>query len=71
MLSRWAVQKVEAGNTKTLIIPEIAGTESNNCFILHCFEISRDKYYTVATEPIWHIDHIALRKSCIRAELTD
>ena len=33
--------------TETLIIPDITKTESNNCFIIHCFEINNDKY-TVA-----------------------
>ena len=27
--------------TETLIIPDITKTESNNCFIIHCFEISQ------------------------------
>ena len=30
--------------TKTLIIPDITKTESNNCFIIRCFEINNDKY---------------------------
>ena len=29
--------------TETLIIPDIAKTESNNCFIIHCFEENNDK----------------------------
>ena len=29
--------------TETLIIPDITKTESNNCFIIHCFEESSDK----------------------------
>ena len=29
--------------TKTLIIPDITKTESNNCFIIHCFEENNDK----------------------------
>ena len=28
---------------ETLIIPDITKTESNNCFILHCFEENNDK----------------------------
>ena len=27
--------------TETLIIPDITKTESNNCFIIHCFEEKR------------------------------
>ena len=29
--------------TSTLIIPDITKTESNNYFIIHCFEENRDK----------------------------
>ena len=29
--------------TSTLIIPDITKTESNNCFIIHCFEEHDDK----------------------------
>ena len=29
--------------TETLIIPDITKTESNNCFIVHCFEENNDK----------------------------
>ena len=35
--------KVEVTLTETLIIPDITKTESNNCFIIHCFEESSDK----------------------------
>ena len=30
--------------TKTLIILDITKTESNNCFIIHCFEENKDKH---------------------------
>ena len=29
--------------TETLIIADITKTESNNCFIIHCFEENNDK----------------------------
>ena len=29
--------------TETLTIPDITKTESNNCFIVHCFEENNDK----------------------------
>ena len=29
--------------TSTLIIPDITNSESNNCFIIHCFEENNDK----------------------------
>ena len=29
--------------TETLIIPDITKTESNNCFIIHCFKKNNDK----------------------------
>ena len=28
---------------RSLIIPDITKTESNNCFIIHCFEENNDK----------------------------
>ena len=34
--------------TETLIILDIAKTESNNCFIIHCFEENNDKRIIVA-----------------------
>ena len=34
--------------TKTLIIPDITKTESNNCFIIHCFEENNDKHIIAA-----------------------
>ena len=30
--------------TETLIISDITKTESNNCFIIHCFKESKDKH---------------------------
>ena len=30
--------------TETLIIQDITKTESNNCFIVHCFEENNDKH---------------------------
>ena len=34
--------------TETLIIPDITKTESNNCFIIHCFKESNDKRMNAA-----------------------
>ena len=34
--------------TETLIIADITKTESNNCFIIHCFEENNDKRITAA-----------------------
>ena len=34
--------------TETLIIPDITKTESNNCFIIHCFEENNDKHIIAA-----------------------
>ena len=31
--------------TETLIIPDITKTETNNCFIIHCFEENKDVFY--------------------------
>ena len=35
--------------TETLIIPDITKTESNNCFIIHCFE---EKTYLLTFLPL-------------------
>ena len=35
--------------TETLIIPDITKTESNICFIIHCFEENNDKRTIAAT----------------------
>ena len=34
--------------TETLIIPDIPKAESNNCFIIHCFEENNDKHIIAA-----------------------
>ena len=34
--------------TETLIIPDITKTESNNCFIIHCFEENNGKRFIAA-----------------------
>ena len=39
--------------TKTLIIQGITKTESNNCFIIHCFEENNDKH-TFARNLNWY-----------------
>ena len=58
--------------TETLIIPDITKTESNNCFIIHCFEENNDKRIIAAitvyfqTHCSWiHIAH------ALRAQPTD
>ena len=38
--------------TETLIIPDITKTESNNCFIIHCFEENNDKRI-IAAIPVY------------------
>ena len=59
--------KAKAGDTtKTLITPDIAKTKSNNCFIIHCFEINTDKY-TVT----WNQLDIALGNYALCAQPTD
>ena len=35
--------KVEVTLTETLIISDITKTESNNCFMIHCFKANNDK----------------------------
>ena len=39
-----AEPKAEADNTETLIIQDITKTESDYCFIVHCFEENNDKH---------------------------
>ena len=52
--------------TETLIIPDITKTESNNCFIIHCFEIIKDKY-TIAQNRF----DLALGNHALRVQPTD
>ena len=43
VISRSRRLKPNNTNTETLIIPDITKTESNNCFIIDCFEENNDK----------------------------
>ena len=53
--------KVEV--TEILIIPDITKTESNNCFIIHCFEENNDKRI-IAAITVYFQTHCSW-KSCI------
>ena len=55
--------KVEVSVTCTLIIPDITKTESNNCFIIHCFEENNDKHI-IAAITVYFQTHCSW-KSCI------
>ena len=55
--------------TETLIIPDITKTESNNCFIIHCFEENNDKGIMAAITVFFK--HIALGNHALRAQPTD
>ena len=57
--------KAEANNTntETLIIPDITKTESNNCFLIHCFEENNDKPI-IAAITVYFQTHCSW-KSCI------
>ena len=66
--------------TQTLIIPDITKTESNNCFIIHCFEENNDKRIIAAITVYFqtlNIDiavrtlDIALGNHALRAQPTD
>ena len=66
--------------TETLIIPDITKTESNNCFIIHCFEENNDKRIIAAITVYFqtlNIDiavralDIALGNHALRAQPTD
>ena len=52
--------------TETLIILDITKTESNNCFIIHCFEENKDKH-TIARNLI----DIIIGNHSLRAQPTD
>ena len=52
--------------TETLIIPDITKTESNNCFIIHCFEENNDKRIIAAITVFFK--HIALGNHALRGE---
>ena len=41
--------------TETLIIPDITKTESNNCFIIHCFEENNDKRIITYYHALLHL----------------
>ena len=49
--------------TEALIIPDITKTESNNCFIIHCFEENNDKCI-IAAITVYFQTHCSW-KSCI------
>ena len=54
--------------TETLIIPDITKTESNNCFVIHCFEENNDK--RIIDVAVRELD-IALGNHALRAQPTD
>ena len=49
--------------TETMIIPDITKTESNNSFIIHCFEENNDKRI-IAAITVYFQTHCSW-KSCI------
>ena len=73
--------------TETLIIPDITKTESNNSFIIHCFEENNDKRIIAAITVYFQTRHsyfavreldiavrpldIALGNHALRAQPTD
>ena len=66
--------------TETLIISDITKTESNNCFIIHCFKANNDKHiiapntvyfrHTMLYFAVRELD-IALGNHALRAQPTD
>ena len=45
MRSRYKLDlEAEAEVTETLIIPNITKTNSDSCFIMHCFQENKDKH---------------------------
>ena len=68
--------KVEVTLTSTLIIPDTTKTESNNCFIIHCFKENKDKLimFKKRFDHPCHITRdldIALGNQALRAQPTD
>ena len=66
--------------TETLIIPDITKTESNNCYIIHCFEENNDKriiavitvyFQTLNIDIAVRALDIALANHALRAQPTD
>ena len=55
--------------TETLIIPDITKTESNNCFIIHCFEEITTNALSQRSQFIFK--HIAVGNHALRAQPTD
>ena len=62
-----AEPKAEADDTETLIIQDITKTESDYCFIVHCFEENNDKH--TVERGTW-ID-IVIWNHTLRAQPTD
>ena len=56
--------------TETLISPDITKTESNNCFIIHCFEENNDKRSDQLDIAVREVD-IALGNHTLRAQFTN
>ena len=56
--------------TETLIIPDITKTESNNCFIIHCFEENKDKRILLQRSQ-FILKHIALGNHALGRQPTD
>ena len=52
--------------TETLIIPDITKTESNNCFIIHCFEENNDKRI-IAAITVYFQTHCSWKSCIVRA----
>ena len=62
--------------TENLIIPDITKTESNNCFIIHCFEENNDKRIIAAITVYFQtLKNVQLsdysRNHALRAQPTD
>ena len=56
--------------TETLIILDITKTESNNCFIIHCFEENNDKRIIGANTVYFAVGELGIALA-LRAQPTD
>ena len=56
--------------TETLIILDITKTESNNCFIIHCFEENNDKRIIAANTVYFAVGELGIALA-LHAQPTD
>ena len=66
-----ATQSSVISRGRRLIIPDITKTESNNCFIIHCFEENNDKCIIAAITQSRGHSYFAVRERDIAVRELD